>query len=552
MASTNTKRYREVAPGIDAVVRYTTREDGTVRVSGYLVIAQSVMRLEDIGIKVMECDTPARAETTGNYIVGRLLEKYWRTHRQAAGVYDGSTPYTSAFDSLSPAEQEQLCPTSWRSKNTIQNGLTYFRRQLLPRLDKCGRDVSGEDLQAIADELVERAVQSTRGRNDMKVARQTAAKRLSEASVLYPALQVMTSGTHDLPILDFPVLTRENRYQYEQCKALPSDVRIRFAARLAMQMDNGLTLGAVLMLTGMARTAEACAPKFGELLCMGDYTVYGVIWQSDGEARVADLKTDSGYRIIILPKYATMLIQARREYLRSQGYSDDEIDDMYACSAPKDPKQIAKPQDLSRYVRELLMEAGLTQEYIDVAEKLMRVQPDLDDNNQPNYDVAAYILRRDGCTVRCNVCGMLPDLVDAEMGHRLSRKCKEDWAAYLRRPDNWPIIAEQLERMVYDPDRSAHPMFAPIEVCAGGDMVVRTCGQTGFRIRAKGDCRVVVQAVTMEADDSVTVSSPRKVTVQSQSIPLVGQENAIIGRVHERAYYEKLIREMAGLMNKKP
>ena len=79
-----------------------------------------------------------------------------------------------------------------------------------------------------------------------------------------------------------------------------------------------------------------------------------------------------------------------------------------------------------------------------------------------------YLLRRSGCTYLCNCTSVpLPDgrsvmphgLVDALMGHRLRG---EDawWAEWIRREDNWPIIAQVLEGIILDPDHSAHPAYA--------------------------------------------------------------------------------------------
>lgn len=98
----------------------------------------------------------------------------------------------------------------------------------------------------------------------------------------------------------------------------------------------------------------------------------------------------------------------------------------------------------------------------------MQVEPDMDDGGNALTDVTAYLLRRSGCTYLCNCASVpLPDgrsvmphgLVDALMGHRLRN---EDawWADWIRREDNWPVIAQVLEGIILDPDHSAHPVFA--------------------------------------------------------------------------------------------
>ena len=93
----------------------------------------------------------------------------------------------------------------------------------------------------------------------------------------------------------------------------------------------------------------------------------------------------------------------------------------------------------------------------------------MDDGGNALTDVTAYLLRRSGCTYLCNCTTVpLPDgrsvmphgLVDALMGHRLR---SEDawWADWIKREDNWAVIAQVLESIILDPNHSAHPAFAP-------------------------------------------------------------------------------------------
>lgn len=104
------------------------------------------------------------------------------------------------------------------------------------------------------------------------------------------------------------------------------------------------------MLLGMARTAEACAPKFGEIVLRDDYAVIAIVWQADGTTRIADLKTDNSYRLIILPKIAAEAIRARMAYLRELGYTEEQIRDMPAVSAERNPTTQASPAALRAFL----------------------------------------------------------------------------------------------------------------------------------------------------------------------------------------------------------
>jgi len=232
-------------------------------------------------------------------------------------------------------------------------------------------------------------------------------------------------------------------------------------------------------------------------------------------------------------------------YLKEQGYSEAEIQTMYMVSAPHNPTKMANPQMLSAYLRELLTLAGCGESHWKGIDALMEAEPDRDWMGQKSRDATAYTLRRDGCTVCCNVCGMDPNLVDVLMGHKLSRYCHDDWEAYHRRPDNWPVIAKQLERMVYHPNFSNHPAFSPLPLRCG-DEIVRNDGQMAFRVLADpaeaAAVEVELTIETLERNDVLTILTPgRGAILRNEAMLLNTLTSQPIGEIFDRAFYQQCI-----------
>lgn len=183
-----------------------------------------------------------------------------------------------------------------------------------------------------------------------------------------------------IPYIALPLFEDVLIIKPEQCKALELKTLIKTAAFLRLSVaDNPLSMGGVLMMTSMLRTAEAVCLKFKEILILGNFGVYGVIWQSNGKIRIADLKTDSSYRLIVIPYFGVACLKMRREALRRQGYSDKEIDEMYVVCSQDDPYRAARPGRLSAYLRKILSLAGCTEDFWKSAQELMDAEERTDE-----------------------------------------------------------------------------------------------------------------------------------------------------------------------------
>ena len=297
---------------------------------------------------------------------------------------------------------------------------------------------------------------------------ETANAHINAANLLYEASRHLLPQ-YDLPPIEIPLFIARGVVPPEQAKALPRDDLVRLAELIRLDAaETPLAASAALMMASMLRPAEAC-PKYGEIIDCGDYGVYAALHNVAGGERIASMKTRNAYRQVILPKYAMDIVLECREALQKQGYGDSEINDAYVAHHPQDIHRPADPRDISRYVKNKLELLGYNSTYWCGMELVAQTEPDADERGNALTDVTAYLLRRSGCTYLCNCTSVpLPDgrsvmphgLVDALMGHRLRG---EDawWAEWIRREDNWPIIAQVLEGIILDPNHSAHPAYAP-------------------------------------------------------------------------------------------
>lgn len=352
----------------------------------------------------------------------------------------------------------------------------------------------------------------------------------------------------DAPIK--PLILPRDRAKYvapeaEQHKYIGEAATVLTVATLRRLVGNGLSLGGILMLLGMARTAEACAPKLGEIVLRDDYAVIAIVWQADGTTRIADLKTDNSYRLIVLPKIAAEAIRARMAYLRELGYTDGQIRDMPAVSAEWDPTTQASPAALRAFLLSILTRAmDLDDSYWDSVKMQMSEEPDMDAYGNPSKDITAYIARRSRCTELCNGCDMPSLLVDAMMGHAPPRGDKANWDNYLRQPDNWPVVAQMTERIVYDPDCTINPAFAQTHLAPG---VSGRSDQAniGFTFSADEACIIEITAQTAEIGDNITIETDGEI-LEKNCAPVDFESSApppFLAPVRPREYYERLLRE---------
>jgi hypothetical protein len=257
--------------------------------------------------------------------------------------------------------------------------------------------------------------------------------------------------------------------QIELCKELPWLVRTRYAA-IAMHLSSNswFGCGGIIMMTSGPRVAEVCAIQFGDIVDFCDWGVCVINYTTDGNIRNTGGKNIYYHRPIFFPKFTMDAIHKRKDFLLAHGIDAEEVKRAYVVGRPNDPMQPANPNAFAGEIKKILQIAGCDEAYWVSAQQAMLQQPDLDYNRQPEKYVVAYCLRRDATSCMCNIAKMHPLMVDAMLGHRLPRYA-DRLDKWITREDNWSEIIQQMERIVYDPGHSKHPLFVPISLPAKGD-----------------------------------------------------------------------------------
>jgi len=297
------KTHKTAEPGLYVHINYCEASSGETNLSAYAThfIGKTEIRIDEDIHSTTSAQTGSLVEDKEKLLIGRITEKYRKLKRKHAQGVDTQTPFSDAFGSLSEQEKLQMCPRRWRAAHTKQNALAFFKNTTLPILDGYGRDLGSTEILEAMDVMRARIARHGNSSGAEGAVETTLQRHTAEFNQMYPVLCTIRPE-FDLPEVRFPDLVGIKRTQTEQCKALTPQARVVFASLLLRQVQNDLSTGGVLMM-GMARTAEACAPKFGDILFFEHYAVYGIINQSDGKVQVADLKTDAAYRVVVLQTF---------------------------------------------------------------------------------------------------------------------------------------------------------------------------------------------------------------------------------------------------------
>lgn len=518
----------------------TNHKTNITSLNGYLIDVKTRIR-HDADVSVSTSVQDARdIDRMVKVLIARATAVYEK--KCTTATPDGTGGLTKIYDNLSASDTALLCPPKALAASTRKQALSYFR-SFCAAIDASGIAIRQDSVEDIV-RLIRDMTESRKKSKGNAATEKTILRHIREIEW---QLDRLAEIRPDAPIK--PLILPRDRAESvtpeaEQHKYIGADATVLAVAALRRLVENGLALGGILMLLGMARTAEACAPKFGEVVLRDDYAVIAIIWQADGTARVADLKTDSSYRLIILPQIAAEAIRARMAYLRGLGYTDAQIQDMPVVSSERDATTQARPAELSAFLLGILTRTmHPDDDYWDTVKMQMTQEPDMDAYGIPSTDVTAYIARRSRCSELCNGCGMDPLLVDAMMGHAPPKGDTANRDSYLRQPDNWPIVASMTERIVYDPERTTNPAFAQTHLAPGVSGRSKQAN-IGFSYRADGPCILQIAVQTCEIGDDITVRTDGEI-LEKSCAPVDFEAGALppfLAPVRPREYYERLLR----------
>lgn len=529
---------------VDIRINYTKKDDGQIKLRGYLIHRKTHIRLDFDQQFSTTASSITEIQEKSKYLVARATAAYHEYLERSTAVPSSEPRCSDAYNKLTDSEKNLLLSPSWRAASTKRQHQTYFQNALR-LIEQSNIPITQKNAEDIAKLLIDRTQKNSR--TDPQKSSLSACNNIKAFNYMYSSL-CKSSPDMGLPELILPLPQAVDRSYKEQCKVLPDWLFYQLSAALYLLIPNGLAIGAVLMLTGMLRTAEACALLFSEIIMQGDYAVYCVLHQRDASAaRCADLKTDSSYRSVVLPKFAVDCLAARIDWLKKQGYQDSEINKMPVVAKAADPTAAATPNELSAFVRQLINDIGISQEFWVAATDLMTEEPDYIMDGKGKRiridDVSAYILRRNACTRYCN-SGVSPLLVDALMGHKLPRAVF-DWSAHIRRRDKWPIIAQTLECVIFHPEHSANPAFHSVGIAKGS--VLSTMDHIRHTYIAEDEVEVEFEITSTEDASTLWAETSGEIISYNSStaFPSKSQNAFALGEVFRYAYYQKFLDKTA-------
>lgn len=485
---------------------YAIDDDG-VRIDGSKTLRRVAKTAADIPATEMHLVAAVAAALPKSH-VGAQRDK-------ASTDLDPDHPMVKAYQEL--ITEKCKVSAAWNDEVEARS-VSGFRRRLLPRILKYTNVPFTESdreeiLNAIATDV--RNHGNSR-KNEIKVI-QTAKKDMAAYATVYQALRRIDPM---LPNLELTPPRQKKTYTEEQVKSLPRKVRRRFARKLKALIPEKpkLVLGAVIMTDASARTAEAAAvipskdiKEVGTVLCLL------IRWQEKNGKRCAVLKSDAAYRVVPLSTWGQKMIKQ----------CCDHID-----AWPENPEETPITANaLRQFVRSLLRDSGLADDFWPAAQAAEAKDPDRDSKGNPIWDVVAYTLRHDRASIWRNICGLTVEECDYLLGHadQTSKKRKTDY-----RLDSEQIrLAAKLENYVCDAELSAHPGLVPNPLTHGDDVEIALY-EAATWINASDDTLVIdldilaavaAEEITIDVDNGdIAYITPRHRNTHGtrENRPLIG------------------------------
>ena len=511
------KSFTTSNPNINALLRYTPHEDGTIRISGYAVDAKTGIRLDGVKAKVKQAKAPEDIALKEGYLIQAILadlpsvNSSPRTHHSA--FPDGYV--SSAFREL--LEGGDNISPSWNPK-TRDEHMAYFRRNILPflsALEAANLVMTETDLEALKESLIRQAAENKKSKQNMRSIQQTVNKSLAAAEKIYSRMCEIHS---ELPEIHLHNGARITKFQPEQAKSLPPAIRYRMIRLLEDTVDDdpNFAFHAILMFAFGLRDGEACAVTKQQVIYHKTRVLVSVEQQvKDGE--VTDiLKTSNSYRVVVGPYWPRIMMQQCEDRLAAIG---EEISPYIDVS------------EFSSRLKVMLQRSGCEAGFFRAAQVLMDHYPDKVDDSI-NLDVTSYILRRDYASRARNICGLSNDEIDALLGHKRMWGVKRS-QVNTARTDDQAKIAEKLERFVYNPEISLNPEFAPISLFLDQDMTLIPFNAYVFRNDSNLPLWVELCLTASEPDEEIALVTNTDAKVIDHSDTFTPVKREIIGLAHQ-------------------
>ncbi len=426
---------------------------------------------------------------------------------------------------MRPDNYIKYIPKVW-AQSTTEAAVNYLLSSIAPAMDRYGDDIDEDDMLKIKAELIAHAANSGRGKKTKDGKRNPKSaetvesgleNRFRRAGVVYQWV-LDHHPELGLPNVEFIKSQKDRKALREKTKALPDDVRVRFANLIVLLCGMGVSLayGAALEFFCGLRVSEAAAPLIGELILITDnasclYGKYFAAYQLDKHGkRTPYLKRPSSKRYVPLTSVMVQLVQMRIGQLRAAGYETEQILKIPLVSYRDAPEKFVGQAALAGFAKDLLKLAGCDAAYMEDAVKLMCQCPEYDEDGNTILDVTSHLCRRDFATRVKGHCSALD--LDAILGHENLGNKGKDYGSN----DTMRKLARELEIcFTFNPELTQNPAFRPIQLAGNKD--IHLIGNTAYRFEncTNQDMAVNLDLLNLEPNDPMIVHMSPGVQVKA-------------------------------------
>ena len=387
--------------------------------------------------------------------------------------------------------------------------LTFLLNEVAPRMDKIGADaICDADMELIAEEIVEHAMESRRGKTTVDGAKlpkerakviQGVRGRIRRSGIIYHKARE-TRPEAGLPDVQFPDLPSQKIPQEEQIKEIPAEVRVKTNHILRRLYDAGITLaGAGIMAqTGGLRVAEAAGLQVCSVLSLAGDACDTILvdGQEDRGSRIDYPKTDAGNRVVPTTDEARTLLCQRMRELELSGILQDHPDGKVPLFAPADqPLKYPRSEQLSELLKSVMILAGCDEAY------LTATQQEIDPTKKGPAPLRAHQLRHDCFSQWINECGIPQIYADAIGGHAQKDDKKDMVTA-----DTIRWLQMMLRRVPFDIDLAQDPAYKPI-ICNPDEQTSVPDG-AAILLEAAEDGVYRIDIGSREPYDAIRITAP--------------------------------------------
>lgn len=477
-------------PDVLVHITYPDNKTKNITITGYAIHKRPRCRID--GMK--DCRKLAKTRDDITVIVDRVVnaitEKYQNKDKKiivanSLNAIDENTRIGKTFLSLKAANR---CFYNDWGETTQHAYMVFYEKEVIPEIQWCAtsEDFGKVEFFDLVKKLAEKTFKNGNFEGEtMQEAEDKVVRKLNYAYPIFSEMRYMDPSIPDLFLRDDDsILTK--RVQKEQKKYLPPKIHKAFRQLLEDDLERNpqLVRAAILMENCALRTKESAGwtQDLGEEF--DNHIIVWVLIQGKGNKQTKILKSHKGYRFVICDDWGYVMLK------RCNKLIDDKKN-----STPTTDNQVCD------YVKDKLIEAGLTKEYVSIAANELQ-KSQLQGKNK-GIDVAAYILRRNRASIWRNYCGYSQKELDYSLGHvsTINNKMKED----MWKIENRLSLSDKNRRFILNPEVSQNPKYKPYDVSKFEIKQIIPFNEYHFINKGNKPIHIKLQAVTAEPGEAIEI-----------------------------------------------